>query len=184
MILYFIITHIYIFFLNSDAGPTEANKLSGSAPPFSVAVKETRKAHTHTSRWRPSKLCVRARAYVSTENRFSPYRSLRHERRRFRLSKIAAAVFFPPFDIVARGVVSAIPESKYSFLFCSCLPRLFYVVPMVFSQPKTNTHVEKSIERERERVKERENKNALCNHRYTNDYVRVPRLPPLRRRRG
>jgi len=138
MILYFVIIYIYIFFFYTPMRRSLGQRrriscLGQLSPPPPPLKKQERR--THTSRWRPSKSCARARAYVSTENRFSPYRSLRHERRRrFRLSKIAA-VFFPPFDIVACGVVSAIPESKYSFLFCSCLPRLFYVVPMVFSQP-------------------------------------------------
>ncbi|CAH1725108.1 unnamed protein product [Aphis gossypii] len=124
-------------------------QLSPSPPPLK---KQERRTYTRPGGGRVNCVCARARMYLRKTG-FRPTSALRHERRRrrFRLSKIAAAaVFFPPFDIVARGVVSAMPESKYSFLFCSCLPRLFYVVPMmVFSRPKTNTHVEKkSIERE------------------------------------
>lgn len=158
MILYFIITHIYFFFytpMRRSLGQRRRisclGQLSPSPPPLK---KQERRTYTRPGGGRVNCVCARARARMYLRKTgFRPTSALRHERRRrrrFRLSKIAAAVFFPPFDIVARGVVSAMPESKYSFLFCSCLPRLFYVVPMmVFSRPKTNTHVEKkSIERE------------------------------------
>jgi hypothetical protein len=62
MILYFIIT--YFFFIYSDAtlaGPTEANKLSGSALPFSAAHKQEG-AHTRPGGGRVN--CVRARMYL------------------------------------------------------------------------------------------------------------------------
>lgn len=102
------------------AGPSEANKLSGSALPFSAAARETRKAHTHTSRWRPSKSCVRARARMYLRKTGFRPTALFGTNDDDDFGCLKSPSFPPPFDIVARGVVSTIQESKYSFLFCRC----------------------------------------------------------------
>jgi len=162
MILYFIIT--YFFFIYSDAtlaGPTEANKLSGSAPPFSAAQKQEG-AHTRPGGGRVN--CVRARMYLRKTG-FRPTALCGPNDDFGCLTSQPPPPSFPPFrHRCARGrlhhtQVHRLFSLSLVFTMFTCV---FSTSPMVVSQPKTNTHAEKS----RERVKERENKNALCNRRY------------------
>lgn len=125
-------------------------QLSPSPPPLK---KQERRTYTRPGGGRVNCVCARARMYLRKTG-FRPTALFGTNDDDFGCLKSPPPSFPPHSTSLLRGVVSAIPESKYSFLFCSCLPqRLFYVVPMVFSQPKTNTHVEKKQERESERAR-------------------------------
>lgn len=111
---------------------------------------ETRKRHTDVQVVAEYIVCAR----VPMENRLSPYRCLRPERRRFRLSKIAA-VFFPLFDIAARGpsppYTTTPPLFSFTLVYRVCV-RLFYIADGLLTTE--NKYIPKK-NRERERKQKR-----------------------------